>query len=780
MYFNTKSLAASALVSLLSTQAEAAAIRQVNPADLLKHRTYETRDTSNDIRLMPIRDPGELTGRFVKRAPAGDEAFDPSARAELFWGAYASDHIVTANFTIGADKDQMLLPIENFAQQLKSIKCGPDVKGVTMVFSEKATFAAAQKKWEWVDDKDVNNFILVTEMDQCYKGDDRSPYQVKGMKFDEATLTVNIDGAEVPWEVISTGELKITNEYVDPKTVAQTHPQLIRRDEKSLNLKMDKSFTLFEWKKDSKESAGLGIKANVHVQTGGAILADIGLKWGGWFGAEFQGFTADFKPKDLWGSILLGLELDGKLGKPIDFAAAAVDIPVGGFTIAKVFSVGPMAGVGVHFGSTAIEGTAQVSVGAKATIPNNAIAHFESKDTKKNKVENWKPGFEKLDPRFTAEVKAGLKTWAELSFKLKATALKWGFEAGVAAEIPYFEANAAVKADTKTGVCGGKKAVGVELNCEVGINVDLELDVGKIDGNPVWGQNLFHTKWPLFSTCMGIGKDISTTSLPPVPTGPGKTKSNSDTPASTSAKPTGSASGSAKPTASASGSSKPTSGSAKPSGSDSTAKPTSASGSSKPSGSASASVTSKPSGSASASDKPSASASGSASGSVKPSVSASASGSVKPSASASASESVKPSASASATGSVKPSASASASASGSVKPSASPSASSSVKPSATAPTASSKPTSAAPSGSAKPSSSSVAAPAPTGGASYTTTPSVPKYEGAVSTCKKWYTVKAGENCSASGLATPDLCSLNKGLDANCNNLMSGIAYCVQG
>ena len=88
MFLNTKALFASALLSLFSTQADAAAIRQVDPSTILKHRSFETRDTSNDIRLLPISDPGELTGRFVKRVVKGDEAFDPLARLELFWGAY--------------------------------------------------------------------------------------------------------------------------------------------------------------------------------------------------------------------------------------------------------------------------------------------------------------------------------------------------------------------------------------------------------------------------------------------------------------------------------------------------------------------------------------------------------------------------------------------------------------------------------------------------------------------------------------------------------------------
>jgi hypothetical protein len=672
---------------------------------------------------------------------------------------------------------------------------------MSMTFNDKASFDAAQSKWKWVDEKDINHFILITEMDQCYKGDDRSPYLVNGVTWDEATLTAKVDGAEQPWkDVVSTGHLKINSEYVDPSKANVTHPQLIRRDGKKLSLNYDKSFTLFDYKKDSKESAGLGIKANVHLQTGGAIMTDLDVEFKKILGVPTipKGIKADMKPQGLWGSILLGLELDGKLGKPIDFAGAEIDIPVAGFSIAKIISVGPMASIGVHFGSTAIEGTAQVSVGTKAKIPDNSVAHYESSDKNKNKLDGWKPEFEKLDPRFTAEVKAGMKAWAELSFKVKASALDFGFEAGIAAQIPYIEANLAVKADTKAGVCGSKKAVGVEVSCEAGINVDLEMDVGKLDNNPVWDKNLYHTQWDLFKTCVGFGKDIQTSSVAAVPAGPGKTKS--DSPASNTAKPT---SGSAKPTTAASKTDKPSSaaasGTAKPSSAAATgtAKPSSAaaSGTAKPS-SAAASGTAKPSSAAASGTAKLSSAA--ASGTAKPS-SAAASGTAKPS-SAAASGTAKPS-SAAASGTAKPSSAAvsgtakpssavsvkpsSAAVSGTAKPS---SAYASVKPSSAAASGSAKPSSAS-SGAAKPSGSatgSAAAPSATGGSgggaagaiSYLPVPTLPKFEGAIASCTKWYEVKAGENCSASGLATPDLCKLNKGLEASCANLLSGVAYCV--
>lgn len=57
-------------------------------------------------------------------------------------------------------------------------------------------------------------------------------------------------------------------------------------------------------------------------------------------------------------------------------------------------------------------------------------------------------------------------------------------------------------------------------------------------------------------------------------------------------------------------------------------------------------------------------------------------------------------------------------------------------------------------------------------------PDAPKIAGAAANCKKWYTVKAGDNCSILPLDFAKLRQLNTGLDANCSNLWLGYAYCI--
>jgi hypothetical protein len=335
--------------------------------------------------------------------------------------------MITANFTLYAPNDDlMILPIENFAQHLKKITCGQPGQGVVLEFNEKSLYDSAHSKWLWLDAKPINHFILVTEAGQCYSSDDRSPYTVKGIKWDDSKLTATIDGEERPWEEVADEfDLKVSHTYVDPATVNITHPHLMhKRDDKTFDLKLDWNKPLFEFKKDSKESAGLGISANAHVTTGGSLLVDFEATKKHKLSLP-SGVDIKIHPKGAWGQLLLSLQLDGKLGKPIDWELPAkIQIPVGGFSIFNIVTIGPIVEMGIHFGTTALEGVATFSTGAKAKLKDSAEATFSMKDSSKNGVNNdWEPSFEQVDPRFSAEIKGGVKAWAELSFKVEAVAL---------------------------------------------------------------------------------------------------------------------------------------------------------------------------------------------------------------------------------------------------------------------------------------------------------------------------------------------------------------------
>ncbi|KAF2183277.1 hypothetical protein K469DRAFT_751568 [Zopfia rhizophila CBS 207.26] len=598
--------------------------------------------------LKPITDPSELIpGHPSRRQAPGNKVFDPQGEHTFFWGDQYDDDIFLANFTLQAPGDnEMIIPIESFADRLKSIKC--DTNAIVIEFNSQDCYDYASGVWGWVNDKTENAFTLVTKAGQCDPDDERDPYSVTDIKFDKTGLKATLEAKRQTWQEAAKNfqlqvghqeapagqrtkrfsipnpidELKdaakkaeeaakkkleeakkaaeeaakkVTEEAKKKAEEAKQAAEKLKKEaeekakqladalavgvSKSVPMDLSKQFNqnLFDFGKDKY---GMKIKADAQVKTGGKLIADIDVKVKN-FAPEYMRMKVH--PKGLHATLMLALTADGRLGKEIVFELPAIEVPVAGINLKGLVSLGPKVHLGVNFGTTALEGTATASIGAKASIPDSSVINIDALKKEGNNLSGWKPSMEKIDPQFSAEIRGGVTAYVDLSLMLEASiADKWGIQAQVESQVPYIEAG--FKAEVNTlGVCGGKQTKGVELDANVGINVNL--NAGMVNKDPIFSKDLYNTHWPLFSTCMGFGASDARTGT--IATAGGRTTDKASKPtgkatgaattkdADNTAKPTGSA----KPSdsAKATGSVKPT-GSEKPTGTDKavtgTAKPT--------------------------------------------------------------------------------------------------------------------------------------------------------------------------------------------------------------
>ncbi|KAJ8117977.1 hypothetical protein OPT61_g959 [Boeremia exigua] len=464
------------------------------------------------VELKAISDPGVLLrGRSEKRDMPGNGCFDPAKHSTFFWGGYGKHYKSTHT------DDEYILAVENFAKRMKSISCGTPGKPMILEFSDAESLKYAKSAWKWIDDADINHFTLVTEPDMCFKGDDRSPYLVSGIKFDDVKLTAEITAEEKPWdEVAQSFRLNLSHEYVDPATANVTHPHLARRGEDGTQMDISHTFNgnLFNYAKDSKQTAGMALSADIELETAGSIIADFTIEKELWVIPKDATLTVH--PQGVTGIMKLLLNADGKLGKELQWdMKPEIEIPVQALKIAGILEVGPFITMGVHFGSSALEGTSEMSFGAKAKIKDEAEVFVRLSKPEDNRVSGWTPDFEKIDPSFSAEVGGDIRAWTELGVQIKAEVFgRWGYQAAVDAQLPFFEAKMSGVVDS-VGVCDSKKTVGVKLGTDVGINVNL--NAGKVNEAPTFEKDLFETAWPLFSTCIPIGPDNAKPSTTPEP-----------------------------------------------------------------------------------------------------------------------------------------------------------------------------------------------------------------------------------------------------------------------
>ncbi|KAF2474937.1 uncharacterized protein BDR25DRAFT_340590 [Lindgomyces ingoldianus] len=517
MFFNSRSLFATAFVCFVAWETRALDLQPLSsPPSIIPG--HSSKRGASPLELVPLEDPSVLTtGHGAKREVPGNGCFDPKNDSTFFWGAYAGDNIYMANFTLSNPGDnEFILPVESFAKRLKAIHCGSSSAPMVIEFNDKDSFNYAKGQWEWVNNKDNNTFTLVTSPNQCYPGDDRSPYLVTNIQFDDAKLEASLTAQEKEWKDIAhTFHLKLGHEFVDPEYANQTHPHLMhmKRGTKTMDISHSFNHNLFHLSKG--DTTGLDLSADAEISTGGQIIADLDVKTTLWVPTDVN---INIHPQGVHADFTLTMNADGTLGKAIDWTMKPeIEIPVEALKIGKLLEIGPFVTMGIHFGSTQLTGTAKITTGARATLDDAAKVTVDLRHPDQNAISGWTPKFEKIPPSFSAEISGGVRAWAELGIQLKAEVLgKWGYQASVDAELPYFEATFGAEVNT-AGVCGTQKTKGVNLGANVGINVNL--NAGKVNQAPDYRKDLFETSWPLFTTCMGIGPDnVKTSTLKPTPT----------------------------------------------------------------------------------------------------------------------------------------------------------------------------------------------------------------------------------------------------------------------
>jgi hypothetical protein len=290
-----------------------------------------------------------------------------------------------------------------------------------LAFDDQDSFSYAQSAWSWVDKEDVNKFTLVTEPDQCYVGDNRSPFLVESIQFDPNTLSAKLKAEEKEWKDIAHSfKLHVGHEYIDPSTANVTHPHLKRAGNKVMDMTHSFNSELFNYAKDSKETAGMALSANAEITTGGSIISDFDIETKFFIPVDL---SITIHPQALHADFLLTLNADGTLGKGLDYALKPeIEIPVGALNIKKILEIGPFVTMGVHLGASGLEGTSTVTTGARATVEDAAKVQVKLRHPEENGISGWTPKFEKIAPEFSATIGGSLRAWAELGITIKAEA----------------------------------------------------------------------------------------------------------------------------------------------------------------------------------------------------------------------------------------------------------------------------------------------------------------------------------------------------------------------
>lgn len=80
--------------------------------------------------------------------------------------------------TLHAPEGLEIVLMEKFEGLTKNLDCNEDERSLALTFKSKDAFDQALKKWNFINQREDKNFILIANHDGCGPDDERQPYQL--------------------------------------------------------------------------------------------------------------------------------------------------------------------------------------------------------------------------------------------------------------------------------------------------------------------------------------------------------------------------------------------------------------------------------------------------------------------------------------------------------------------------------------------------------------------------------------------------------------------------
>ena len=85
--------------------------------------------------------------------------------------------LLLANMTLYAQDGLPIVLMERFEGLTSSVDCKGDDGAMSLVFKSQAAYAYALTAWQYINEKDSEQFLLIANHDGCGPDDERQPYK---------------------------------------------------------------------------------------------------------------------------------------------------------------------------------------------------------------------------------------------------------------------------------------------------------------------------------------------------------------------------------------------------------------------------------------------------------------------------------------------------------------------------------------------------------------------------------------------------------------------------
>jgi hypothetical protein len=311
--------------------------------------------------------------------------------------------------------DELVISMERFASDLKDVNCSSNMM---MTFKSNATFQAAIAEWSWVNLNENRTFIIIANYEGCGPKRSRKPWLVNTVSYDTTEFKVFLNATEKTWKEVAHTYKLDWGRFLpsSPENVSSTDRRSLINWNPSFSVDLNQQFHA-----DFFPTATLGpfsftIGCNDCVSKGtlqfaGHVESDI---WNG-----LSAFSISAIPHGISVGFDLEFEVSGSLpfgGWNKAWDLGAIGIP--GFTIDEVLKVGPNINVAAGFNLSAWQGSATLTSGISASIPDQSLAEVDMFAKKAVQIYGWQPAFQAKPLDIGVAIGLGLELFIQTSVEL--------------------------------------------------------------------------------------------------------------------------------------------------------------------------------------------------------------------------------------------------------------------------------------------------------------------------------------------------------------------------
>ena len=423
-----------------------------------------------------------------------------------YWGMNGSSMpIAKADCSFVRDGKQSwngrIVPLEKLMGSVKNIHCSSDT--VTLQWSDKDSFNAAETNWDWVNQDDSRYLAMVVMTPACADGQ-RQTYKVSRIETSSGSLTMNIDAEPVDFaDAIPYIDFQLSTTGVG---VGNTTRSLAKRAEANIPVAKDFSGTNI-FSQNISDVLDVSLTCGNCKTTGNFDLDfEVSFDAGAIFGGDlpFSG-SLSITAQQVSATIGLDLIVSAALTSEFDKSVTFLNVPLleNPLAVAGIANIGPTLMVNLDAKIESVTASVDLSLGSVTlSVPDGAKATLDLNGDN-NSNSNFALDFSTEAPSLNAGISASASFGPNIVLGLEATVFNTGVAAGLALAAPQLSVTASAGTDQDCGGVEFEADLTAQLNGFAGAGQVAEVAAEKT-------ISIIGTSTQIFSTCLTLLSDAPT------------------------------------------------------------------------------------------------------------------------------------------------------------------------------------------------------------------------------------------------------------------------------